>query len=102
MPACPSPTAPCGKAIGEAIERQPGCRQQFTTDWRERDTSRFAEEQGVADLVFQAADLLAQRWLRDTEAGGRVSEVEFLGEHDEGVQLRKGKFGALHTLRDAR
>lgn len=56
----------------------------------------------MADLVFQAADLLAQRWLRDTEAGGRVSEVEFLGEHDEGVQLRKGKFGALHTLRDAR
>ena len=49
---------------------------------------RGAGEQRVADLVLQAADLLAQRRLGDAQAGGRVAEVEFLGEHDEGVQLR--------------
>jgi hypothetical protein len=32
-----------------------------------------------------------------------VAEVEFLGEHDEGVQLREREFGPwLHTPRDIR
>lgn len=61
-----------------------------------------AGEQLVADLVLQAADLLTQRRLCDAQAGGRVAEVEFLREHDEGVQLRQGKFGAFHTRRDIR
>lgn len=34
--------------------------------------------------------------------GGRVSDVEFLCAHDEGVQLREGEFGALHTPGDIR
>jgi hypothetical protein len=52
--------------------------------------------------TFQAADLLAQRGLCDAQAGSGVAEVEFLSEHDEGVQLWEGKFGALHMLRDIR
>jgi hypothetical protein len=54
----------------------------------------------MADLVLQSADLLAQRRLGDVETGGGVTEVEFLGEHDEGVQLCEWQFGALHTPRD--
>jgi hypothetical protein len=53
-----------------------------------------------ADLLLQAPDLLAQRRLGDAQAGGRVAEVEFLGEYGEGVQLGEGKFGALHAPRD--
>jgi hypothetical protein len=34
----------------------------------------------VADLVFQAPDLLAKRGLCDAQAGGRVAEMEFLCE----------------------
>ncbi len=56
----------------------------------------------MADLVLQPPDLLAQWRLGDAEAGGGVAEVQFLGEHDEGVQLRQGEFGALHTSRDIR
>jgi hypothetical protein len=56
----------------------------------------------VADLVLQAADLLAQRWLGNAQTGGRASEVEFLREYHESVQLRQGEFGALHTSRDIR
>ncbi|WP_407556024.1 hypothetical protein [Streptomyces sp. Pv4-95] len=61
----------------------------------------------MADLVFQAADLLTQRRLRDAQACGGMAEswvpVEFLGWQDEvGVQLLDGKFRALHTRRDIR
>ncbi|GLX08595.1 hypothetical protein Misp03_55210 [Microbispora sp. NBRC 16548] len=56
----------------------------------------------MAHLVLQAADLLAERRLGDAQAGRGVAEVQFLGEHDEGVQLREGEFGTLHTHRDIR
>ncbi|MFC8783557.1 hypothetical protein [Streptomyces nigra] len=56
----------------------------------------------MADLVLETADLLAQRRLGDAQSGGRVTEVQFLGQHDEGVQLGEGEFGALHIPRDIR
>ncbi|GGU63301.1 hypothetical protein GCM10010502_12830 [Kitasatospora aureofaciens] len=56
----------------------------------------------MADLLLQTADLLAQRRLGDAEAGSGPAEVQLLGEHDEGVQLRQGEFGAFHTARDIR
>ncbi|GGT16084.1 hypothetical protein GCM10010254_40930 [Streptomyces chromofuscus] len=53
-------------------------------------------------LLLQPPYLPAQWRLRAAEAGGGVSDVQFLGGHDEGVHLRKGGFGALHTARDVR
>ncbi|GGY49564.1 hypothetical protein GCM10010384_64610 [Streptomyces djakartensis] len=91
-----------GQPVRKIGERPSRGGQQFEARWGEHDASWFAAEQRVADLVFEAADLLAQRWLGDAQAGGRMAEVKFLGEHDEGVQLWEGEFGALHTPRDIR
>lgn len=88
------------QAVRDAGEGLPGGGKQFPASGGEGDVSRLAAEQRMADLVLQAPDLLAQRRLGDAQAGGRAAEVEFLGEYDERVQLGKGKFGALHTLRD--
>lgn len=90
------------QAVGEISEGPPGGGQELTAGRGEGDSSWFTGEQGVADLVLETADLLAQRRLGDAQTGGRVAEVEFFGEHREGVQLRQGKFGALHTPRDIR
>lgn len=77
--------------------------QQLPPGRGEGDAAGLAPEQRVADLLLQPADLLAQRRLGDAEAGGGPAEVQFLGEHGEGVQLREGEFGAgLHTSRDIR
>jgi hypothetical protein len=78
----------------------PGGRKEFSACRGESDTSWSAAEQCVADLVLQAPDLLAQWRLGDAQTGGSASEVEFLGEHDEGVRLLKRKFRTFHTLRD--
>jgi hypothetical protein len=90
----------CDQAVREAGEGMPGSGQQFPARRGEVDAPWFATEQRVADLVLQAPNLLAQWRLGHAQAGGGAAEVEFLGEHDEGVQLPKGKFRALHTLRD--
>lgn len=91
----------CRQAVREVSEGPLSGGQQLSASRGERDASRFVAEQRVADLVFQTPDLLAQRGLCDAQAGSGVAEVEFLGEH-EGVQLLKGKFRALHMLRDIR
>lgn len=89
-----------GQAGREVGECPPRGGQQFPAGGGERDPSRFAAEQRVADPLLQAADLLAQRRLGDAQLRGGAAEVEFLGEHDERVQLREGEFGARHTPRD--
>ncbi|GHG29382.1 hypothetical protein Shyd_85220 [Streptomyces hydrogenans] len=83
--------------MGEGV---PGGGEKFSARRGEADAPGFAAEQVVADFALQAADLLTQRRLGDAQTSGRAAEVEFLGEHDEGVQLRQGKFRTLHTLRD--
>ena len=92
----------CGQTVRQVGQCPPGGGQQFTAGSGEGDAPWGTREQRVADLLLQAADLLAQRRLGDAQAGGCVAEVEFLREHDEGMQLRQGKFGALHTPRDIR
>lgn len=102
--ACPALTGLSGRdqAVGDVGEGAAGGGQEFPARRGEGDASRLAVEQRVADLVLQAPDLLAQRRLCDAQSGGGVAEVQFLGEYDEGVQLRQGQFGALHTPRGIR
>ncbi|GAB3907879.1 hypothetical protein GCM10027612_81570 [Microbispora bryophytorum subsp. camponoti] len=82
-----------GQPVGEIGEGAPGGGQQFATRPGQGDTSRLANEQRVTHLVLQAADLLAERRLGDAQARRGVAEVQLLGEHDEGVQLRQGSSG---------
>jgi hypothetical protein len=46
-----------------------------------------AFEQGLADLPFQFADLLADRWLGDSQPGRGAGEMAFFGDHDKNPQL---------------
>nr|WP_206305536.1 hypothetical protein [Actinacidiphila soli] len=59
-----------GQAVREVGEGSSSGAQQFPAFRDERDASRSAAEQ-------------------------RVAEVEFVGEHNEGVQLREGELGAV-------
>ncbi|AKJ08845.1 hypothetical protein ABB07_01995 [Streptomyces incarnatus] len=54
----------------------------------------------VPGLLLQSADLLAQRGVGDAETGGGMTEVWFLGEHEEGAQLRQRVFRAVPVPRD--
>jgi hypothetical protein len=84
------------EALREVGERLTGGGEEFPARGRQRHPPWRAREQGMADLLLKTPDLLAQGWLRDAQAGRRVAEVQFLGEDDEGVQLREREFRALH------
>ena len=54
----------------------------------------------MPDLLLEPADLLAQRRLRDPEPPRGPTEMQFLGEHGERVQLVETKLWTVHTPRD--
>jgi enamine deaminase RidA (YjgF/YER057c/UK114 family) len=88
------------QADGDLVERAPGGGQELVACRGEGDPAGSSGEQRMPDLRFQAADLLAERRLRDAQPLRRTSEVEFLGEHREGVKLLKSELRTVHTCRD--
>lgn len=87
---------------GDLVQRAPSGRQELLSYRGEGDPAGPSDEQRVPDLRLQAANLLAERRLCDAQPRRCVSEVEFLSEHREGVQLLESELGAIHTCRDIR
>ena len=57
--------------------------QPLRADRGQRDAALGADEQGLADLVLQRADGLAQRRLGHVQAFGGAAEMQLLGHGDE-------------------
>ena len=70
-------------------EDRPRVAEEALAVRQEGDSPRGALEQGRAKLVLEAADLAAERWLRDVQAPSGAAEVLFLGDGDEVAQLRE-------------
>ncbi len=68
-------------------EQRPGPRQQGLAGQRQLDALGRPAEQVAADEAFQAADLAAQRRLRDEQPLGRPAEAEVVGHRDERAQV---------------
>jgi hypothetical protein len=69
-------------ALGR-LQCRPRVGEQGLAGRGERDAAAVAEEQALAELGFQAVDLLADGGLRDRDALGRAGEVAFLGDGHE-------------------
>ena len=66
-------------AVGR-LQRGPRVRQQGLAGRGQLDPAPAAEEQVLAELGFEPADLLADGWLRDRDPLGRAGEVALLGD----------------------
>ena len=64
-------------------EQRPGPRQEHLARLGEPGALRGAVEQPGAELLLEAADLTAQRRLRDQQDGGGAAEVPLLGDNGE-------------------
>ena len=62
------------------LERRPRVGQQGLAGRCQPDRAPVAEEQALAELCFQAADLLADGRLRDRDPLRRSGEVAFFGD----------------------
>src|SRR5262249_1003198 len=73
-------------ALGR-LQRGPRVRQQGLAGRCQRNPAPAADEQVLAQLAFQPADLLADRRLRDRDPLGRAREVALLGDGHEVAEL---------------
>ena len=73
-------------ALGRG-QRRPGVRQQRLSRAGEAHAALVAVEERLAELALQAADLRADRRLRDRHADGRPRELALLGHGDEVREL---------------
>jgi hypothetical protein len=60
---------------------------------READAAGASDEQRQPGLGLQAADVPAERLLRDEEAARRPGEVQLLGDRDEGAEEAEVELG---------
>ncbi len=68
-------------------ERPPRAAQDRLPGLRHADRAARALKQFEAQLALEAADLLAERGLRDVQLRGRAREVALLGDGGEVAQL---------------
>jgi hypothetical protein len=68
-------------------EQGPRPRQQGLAGQRQLDALGGPAEQVAPDEAFQAADLAAERGLRDEQPLGRPAEAEIVGDRDERAQV---------------
>jgi hypothetical protein len=73
-------------ALG-GLERGSRVGQQGLAGRGQPDPAPVAQEQALAELGFQAADLLADGRLGDRDAVGRAGEVALLGDGHEVAKL---------------
>jgi len=69
------------------VERRLRVDREAFTERREGDPSRGAVEQRAADLVFEAADALAHRGLREVQFLGGAPEVQVPRDGEEALEL---------------
>ena len=72
-----------GRGLGGRAQQRPGAGQEHLARLGEPGALRGAVEQAGAELLFEAADLSAQRRLGDAQVGGGAAEVPVLGDGDE-------------------
>ncbi len=84
--AAPQAPGKIDRAVGAG---QDGARvvKELRAGLRQGDAAGQAQEQRRADFALQLLDLLAERRLADAQAGGRPSEVKFLGNGGEVTQV---------------
>ena len=63
---------------------------------RQRDGAGGSGEEGVAEDLFELADLLGERGLGEVEAEGGSAEVQFLGDGDEVAEMAEF-YVLIHT-----
>ena len=76
-----------GDRIVQVSEQRTSPRQQGLAGQRQLDALSGPAEQVAADEAFQAADLAAQRRLRDEQPLGCPAEAEVVGDRDERAQV---------------
>lgn len=83
-----APCCPLGQGGGALGRREDPLRfrKEDTSNLRELDTPRRPVEQSRPDLFFEGSDLLAHRGLDDVNARRRSTEVQLVGERDEGAK----------------
>src|SRR5262249_3254989 len=69
------------------LQRDPGALGKSGASRCERNGTLSAFDQWSADNFFQALDLAGQRWLRDAESRGGLTEMEFFGQRGEVTKL---------------
>jgi methionyl aminopeptidase len=69
------------------VQHVAGARQQPVTGRQELYASCRTTKQGHAELVFESADLTAQRWLRDVQAPSGAADVAFFGDSHKVSEL---------------
>ncbi len=83
-------------------QQAPGPVEQGLARQRELHAVRGTPQQVAADQPLQAADLPAQRGLRQVQAGGGAAEVQFVGHRDERAQVPQldgvRRLGQRHDL----
>ena len=72
---------------GDVVDDLPPAVQEELAGRREVNPAGGPVEQLDAELIFQLADLLGERWLGHMQALGGAAEVPLLGDCDEVVQL---------------
>jgi hypothetical protein len=86
----------------DLAQQAPGPVQQRLARERELDAVRGPPQQVAADQPLQAADLAAQRGLRQVETGGGAAEVQLVGHRDERAQVTQfygvGRLRQRHDL----
>ena len=77
------------RALQHRRQRGARVREQRLARRRQRDRAAVAQEDALAQLGLEPADLLRDRRLRDLQPLGRAREVRLLGDRDEVGELSK-------------
>lgn len=70
----------------ELLKDSIGGAEQRASGFRQTDFARAAEKEGASDLVFEAANLLAQGGLGDTQTLGCLAKMKLFCNHDKRSQ----------------
>ena len=80
----------------DVAEGAPGALEEDFAGGCELDCARCAEEERVAEDLFELADLLREWGLSEVESAGGASEVELFGDGDEVAEMAEFYVAIIH------